>query len=335
MGGDNRFWTLFGSIWLLAGGVFVVIGGGGLIVGNAAGGPWLPLLFLLVGALVSAVAVFILYRARVAAARERRLMTAGVDATATVTEIKRSSVAINGQYRWYVSYRYEFAGRSLQGTSVALPADAVAGFKSGDRVPIKIDPQHPEETLFLGVPKVETVDVFALELPAGPSPANERAAAHAAARFSLLPRWWTPVLIGIIFLFAGTTTAVNGVGELIAGEGDLTNSVVAVTLGPAVAALGGGMLLVFLWRKLRERRLLRDGKTAAAIVVAVEPSQLSINRVRQWTVRYRFRDGNGRERVARSGYLSPSAASQWNPGSPCTVRYDPGRPQDSLLVDPD
>ncbi|MGQ0742116.1 MAG: DUF3592 domain-containing protein [Alphaproteobacteria bacterium] len=54
------------------------------------------------------------------------------------------------QQSWHVVYRYENAGRTLQGQSRMLTSEAVENFKPGDRVNIKIDPQKPEHSLFLG-----------------------------------------------------------------------------------------------------------------------------------------------------------------------------------------
>jgi hypothetical protein len=50
-----------------------------------------------------------------------------------------------------VVYRYETEkGRLVQGKSRALPGEDVWGFKPGDTVQIKVDPQQPEESVFIG-----------------------------------------------------------------------------------------------------------------------------------------------------------------------------------------
>ena len=93
----------------------------------------------------------IIYFARKAAVRDRRLMQSGVQLTAAVIDIRRSMIDINRQTRWHVVYRYEYTkGRPLEGKSRALPGEAVWVFKPGDNVLIKVDPQQPEESLFLG-----------------------------------------------------------------------------------------------------------------------------------------------------------------------------------------
>jgi hypothetical protein len=123
MTGDSRFWILFGGIWL----VFALAGVAAILFGG-----------------------FILRRTLIASARERRLMQSGIPISATVTDVRRSLVEINRQTRWYVCYRYDYDGRTLTGESGNMPGDMVMDFKPGGRVRIKVDPQKPEESLFVG-----------------------------------------------------------------------------------------------------------------------------------------------------------------------------------------
>jgi Protein of unknown function (DUF3592) len=153
MGGDTRFWFFFGGIWLLCGVGFLASSLGGLLFVDPAAldQPALLWLFLAAGIAISAVGGFIIHRAWTIAVRDRRLMQSGVERAATVLDIRRSAIDINRQARWHIVYRYEYGtGQPLQGESRALPGDAVADFKPGDRVRIKVDPQRPEQSLFLG-----------------------------------------------------------------------------------------------------------------------------------------------------------------------------------------
>lgn len=77
-------------------------------------------------------------------------MQSGIALTAIVTDVRRSRIDINRQTRWYVCYRYAQAGRALSGESYSMHGEAVAEFKPGDRVTIKVDPRQPERNLFLG-----------------------------------------------------------------------------------------------------------------------------------------------------------------------------------------
>ena len=152
MGGDNRIWFLFGGLWLLIGVLFVVGSlGVMLFVDPAKINPDMPIwAFTLVGLVTCAGGGFILVRARAAAQHDKRLMETGKPFSATVVEISRSLISVNRQPRWHVVYRYQDGGSTLQGKSRMLTADAVEDFKPGDRVNIKIDPQKPEDSLFLG-----------------------------------------------------------------------------------------------------------------------------------------------------------------------------------------
>lgn len=153
MGGNTGFWYFFGGIWLVVGLLFLAASlGVNLFADPAMGAEDAPLwLFALAGVVFTGAGAAILYFARRAAARDRRLVQSGILITATVTDIERSRIDINRQTRWHVAYRYEYTrGKPLAGRSRALPASAVQGFRPGDEVKIKVDPQKPEESLFLG-----------------------------------------------------------------------------------------------------------------------------------------------------------------------------------------
>lgn len=152
--GDSKFWVFFGGIWLLVGLGFFVTSLIALFFAEPAASddPALLWVFLAVGLAVASAGAFIIRRALVIAARDKRLMRSGIQVTATVTDLRRSPVTINRQERWHVHYRYEYtAGRTLEGRSPALPSDAVIGFRPGDEVLVKVDPRQPEESLFVGV----------------------------------------------------------------------------------------------------------------------------------------------------------------------------------------
>jgi hypothetical protein len=151
MGGDRSFWMLFGGIFLAVGVAFLFAATGVNLFADPKqldGAP--PWVFALAGLAASGFGGFILRRAFLDRARERRLMQAGVPVPATVTDVRRSRIEINKRSRWYVSYRYEYGGRQLTGASHSLTAEWVEGFKPGDAVAIKVDPAKPEDSLFLG-----------------------------------------------------------------------------------------------------------------------------------------------------------------------------------------
>lgn len=82
----------------------------------------------------------------------------------------------------------------------------------------------------------------------------------------------------------------------------------------------------------RKLRLLRHGMPADAIVVAVEPTNVRINRKTQWRIRFRYPDRTGQEREGSSGYMSASAAHNWNEGDIGRVHVDPEQPESVLWI---
>jgi hypothetical protein len=118
------------------------------------------------------------------------------------------------------------------------------------------------------------------------------------------------------------------------GAGGLTEAVVMMVAG-ALAALFGGIVFTLSARHIwREWRLLREGLAAQGTVLAVEPSNVAVNRVRQWQVRYRYQDHIGRSHEGSTGALSPEEAHTLGVGDPLTVRFDRHRPGESAWERP-
>ena len=153
MTGDFRFWTLFGGIWLLVGAGFVITSLAAMqFVAPPATGEAPPLwAFTAIGIAAAAAGGTIIHLARGAAARDRQLMEAGITLTATITGIRQSAIKINRQPRYHVAYRYEYTkGRPLTGESRGMSAEAVERFRPGEPAAIKVDPQRPQTSLFIG-----------------------------------------------------------------------------------------------------------------------------------------------------------------------------------------
>jgi hypothetical protein len=151
MGADRRFWLFFGGIFLAVGVAFLFGAAGVNLFADPKqldGAP--PWVFALAGLVASGFGGFIVRRTFLDRAREKRLMDTGAPIAATVTDVRRSRIEINRRSRWYVCYRYQYGGRQLTGESHAMAGEWVADFKPGDAVKIKVDPRHPEDTLFMG-----------------------------------------------------------------------------------------------------------------------------------------------------------------------------------------
>jgi hypothetical protein len=112
-------------------------------------------------------------------------------------------------------------------------------------------------------------------------------------------------------------------------SGGMASGLVGIGAG-SLFALVGGALFVWTGRRLRrEWRLLRTGETAPGTVLAVEPTNLRVNRVQQWRVRYRYQDHLGRSHEGVTGSLPPREAGAVEIGGTLVVRFDRQRPEDS------
>jgi len=117
----------------------------------------------------------------------------------------------------------------------------------------------------------------------------------------------------------------------IAGEpGNRVPGIVFAALG-GLFALSGALIL---WRAAVRRRfvadLLREGARADGEVIEVLPTNVRVNRVPQWAIRYRYRDYAGNSHEARTPPMPQEEARRWRPGERGEVRYESARPQRSV-----
>ncbi len=138
------------------------------------------------------------------------------------------------------------------------------------------------------------------------------------------------VLFGAIWLLVGT-------GFLVSSLGGLAQKVAPELWLRAAGGAGfGGTGAVLFFRGLRRvrtiQRLYREGIRAEGTVTAVEPTRVTINKVRQWVVRFTFHDYTGRLQEAKSEYMPPDEARRWKPGDAGTVRYDQRDPAINLWI---
>jgi hypothetical protein len=110
------------------------------------------------------------------------------------------------------------------------------------------------------------------------------------------------------------------------------SAVAMIVVGSVLALLGGGFLTWSAMRSWRERRIARSGLAAQGAIVAIEPSSLAVNRVRQWNVRFRYRDHLGQTREGSSGPLPPDEAHAVKVGDAVDIRYDPECPEQSVWI---
>lgn len=117
-----------------------------------------------------------------------------------------------------------------------------------------------------------------------------------------------------------------------AGEDDWVTALVFSALGGVFVLLGSGLTLGSLRSIFRTLRLSREGLIAEGTILHVGPTNTTINRVRQWRIRYRYRDHLGRTQEGTSHLLSPDEASGWREGDTGTVRFDRQQPDVSVWV---
>ena len=110
----------------------------------------------------------------------------------------------------------------------------------------------------------------------------------------------------------------------------MTDALVMIGAGSLAALFGGVVFTLSAIRIWREWRLLREGLTAQGTVLAIEPSNVAVNRVRQWQVRYRYQDHIGRLHEGTSAALSPDDAHAVAVGDALAVRFDRDRPEQSV-----
>lgn len=79
-------------------------------------------------------------------------------------------------------------------------------------------------------------------------------------------------------------------------------------------------------------RVHRSGVLTEAVVTDIAPAGVTVNRVPQWHLCYEFRDRDGRMQTGTSDLLAPDEAAEWRRGDRGAVRYDRGRPRDSVWL---
>ena len=110
---------------------------------------WLA--FLLVGLIAAGAGAVVFVRALRGVLRGRRLLRLGRSSVATVTRIDETRVTVNRRQQFKVRYSYrDQHDRTHQGDSGYLGWDEATGWKPGDRVAIRFDPDQPEQSVWIG-----------------------------------------------------------------------------------------------------------------------------------------------------------------------------------------
>jgi len=103
-------------------------------------------------------------------------------------------------------------------------------------------------------------------------------------------------------------------------------------VGLVFGGIGGVLFFRSLFRVRTILRVVREGVQVQGTVAELRETNMSINRVRQWCIRYRFTDFAGRLHEADSDYMSPAEAHEWKEGDTGMVRYDQNQPEVSYWL---
>ncbi len=117
--------------------------------------------------------------------------------------------------------------------------------------------------------------------------------------------------------------------------GDSGSSLAAIILGSIFTVVGAVAFVRSSIRVLRQWSILKHGDLTQATVLAVHPGNAEINNVRQWEVRYQYRDHHGRVHEGTSGDVAPDLAHGVAVGDTVGVRFDRERPEHSAWIEPE
>jgi Protein of unknown function (DUF3592) len=117
--------------------------------------------------------------------------------------------------------------------------------------------------------------------------------------------------------------------------GDSGSALAAMILGSIFSVVGGVVFVRSAIRVLRQWSILKHGDLTQATVLAVQPGNAEINNVRQWEVRYQYRDHHGRVHEGTSGDVAPVLAHAVAVGDTVGVRFDRDRPEYSAWIEPE
>ncbi len=103
-------------------------------------------------------------------------------------------------------------------------------------------------------------------------------------------------------------------------------------IGALTAAIGTALVIPGMRGLRRERRLWTSGTPAWATVTGHESANVRFNGRYLWHTTYRYEDAAGATHDGRSNYLGEGEAHGFAVGSRALVRYDAGRPSDSVWI---
>lgn len=115
----------------------------------------------------------------------------------------------------------------------------------------------------------------------------------------------------------------------------METALAAILLGSIFSLVGGFFFVRNAVRVWRQWSILREGDIAQGTILAIEPTSTEINNVRQWEVRYQYRDHHGHSHEGTSGDIAPDEARAFTIGDAVKVRFNREHPEESAWERPD
>lgn len=154
------------------------------------------------------------------------------------------------------------------------------------------------------------------------------------------------LLLGSVFLVVGISIGLDERGLLpvarqqpsqvenptVEARKDNAPWPIFAVIGVFFGGIGGFLFFREIGRIRYRARLCESGETTQGTVTAIEETSVRINKVRQWRLRYRYRDHFGQEHDGKTSYLAPRVAQSWSQGQGGEVRFEREAPGRSLWI---
>lgn len=109
----------------------------------------LGVLFLAIGAALVPFGGYFVWRESRTLREDRRLLRVGTEARATVAAVEPTSVRVNWNLQWVISYTYRVGGKGYEGRSWMMPEVEARRYSPGDHAAIRYDPDRPAQSLWM------------------------------------------------------------------------------------------------------------------------------------------------------------------------------------------
>jgi len=110
----------------------------------------LPLVFGVLGGILSSIGGVIVFNAVGKRKREEELRRTGGNAEATVTDVGPANIRINGIQQWKLRYRFQDPSGALQSGSCTLTPEEAQEWQAGQTGKVRYDLRRPMTNLWVG-----------------------------------------------------------------------------------------------------------------------------------------------------------------------------------------